>query len=112
RIHFAINCASIGCPELGRHAYQAATVNAQLQRQAILINNNPRWVRFSKDGHTLHLTEIYNWYSGDFSQAAGSVLKFVARFNKQIAADLAAGHPPAITYMIYNWQLNSVENRP
>jgi hypothetical protein len=112
RIHFAINCASIGCPPLRRQAYEAATVNAQLQSQAEIVNNNPRWVRFSRDGKTLHLTMLYSWYAGDFRQAAGSVLKFVARFNKQVAADLAADHPPAVTFKNYSWKLDSIQNRP
>ncbi|MGC8559837.1 MAG: VTT domain-containing protein [Phycisphaerae bacterium] len=112
RIHFAINCASIGCPELGHKAYEPATVNAQLQQQAIRINNNPRWVHFSKSGRTLYLTQIYSWYSGDFHQAAGSVLKFIARFNKRVAADLAKGNTPNISYMPYSWRLDSIVNRP
>ena len=112
RIHFAINCASIGCPPLRQQAYEASTVSAQLQSQADFVNNNPRWVRFSRDGKTLHLTMLYNWYSGDFSQAAGSVLKFVARFNKRVAADLAAGNPPAVTFKNYSWKLDSIANRP
>ena len=112
RIHFAINCASIGCPELGRRAYEPTTVNAQLQQQAIRINNNPRWVHFSKSGRTLDLTQIYSWYSGDFRQAAGSVLKFIARFNKKVAAELAQGQTPNISYLPYSWRLDSVANRP
>ncbi len=112
RIHFAINCASIGCPPLRRQAYEASTVNAQLQSQAELVNNNPRWVRFSRNGKTLHLTMLYNWYSGDFSQAAGSVLKFAARFNKRLAAELSAGSPPAVTFKNYSWKLDSIQNRP
>jgi len=112
RIHFAINCASIGCPPLRKQAYEASTVNAQLQSQAEFVNNNPRWVRFSRDGKTLHLTMLYNWYGGDFRQAAGSVLKFVARFNKRVAADLASGNPPAVTFKNYSWKLDGIENRP
>jgi len=111
RVHFAINCASIGCPELARQAYEPATIEAQLQRQAMAINNNPRWVRLSKSGHTLHLTEIYSWYGGDFDQAAGSVLKFVARFNKLVATELAKGDPPTISYKPYSWRLDSIANK-
>jgi len=111
RVHFAINCASIGCPELARTAYEPADINAELQRQAEFINNNPRWVRLSKSGHTLHLTQIYSWYSGDFDQAAGSVLKFVARFNTRVAAELAKGNPLAISYKSYSWRLDSITNK-
>jgi uncharacterized membrane protein YdjX (TVP38/TMEM64 family) len=112
RVHFAINCASIGCPPLRQQAYEATTINTQLQSQAEFVNNNPRWVRFSKDGKTLHLTMLYNWYGGDFQQAAGSVLKFVARFNKRVAVDLAAGTPPSVTFKNYSWKLDSIANRP
>jgi len=112
RIHFCINCGSIGCPPLRQQAYEAATIEAQLESQAEFVNNSQRWVRLSSNGKTLHLTRIYEWYSGDFRQAAGSVLKFVARFNKKIAAELAAGHKPAVAYKNYNWNLDSIANRP
>lgn len=111
QIHFAIVCASIGCPPLRRAAYEAATVNRQLHQQAILLNNNPRWVRLRDHGHVLHLTMLYDWYAGDFRQAAGSVLKFVARYNKPLAAELAAGRPPRVEFMNYNWNLNCVKNQ-
>ena len=111
RIHFAINCASIGCPPLRQKAYEAARINAQLQSQAEFVNNNPRWVRLSRNGKTLHLTMLYEWYAGDFTQAAGSVRKFVAKFNKRVAADLAAGNPPSVSFKNYSWKLDSLANR-
>ncbi len=112
RIHFAINCASIGCPPLREQAFEAASINAQLQSQAEFVNNNPRWVRLSRNGKTLHLTMLYDWYSGDFTQKAGSVRKFVAKFNKRVAAELAAGNPPSVTFKVYSWKLDSLANRP
>ena len=111
RIHFAINCASIGCPPLRREAYEAATLNAQLNSQAQIVNNDPRWVRLSRGGHRLHLTSIYQWYGGDFEQAAGSVLTFVARYNQHVAAELAKGAAPDVVFMPYNWNLDSIQNR-
>ncbi len=111
RIHFAINCASIGCPPLRRQAYEAATINAQLNRQVQIVNNDRRWVWLSRDGHTLHLTEIYLWYHGDFKQASGSVLKFVARSNTGVAATLSAGRAPRVVFMPYNWNLDSIGNK-
>ncbi len=112
RIHFAIVCASIGCPPLLNEAYEGNTVEAQLQSQAEYVNNNARWLRFSKSGKTVHLTKLYDWYGGDFTQAAGSVLKFAARYNKQLAADIAADKPPQIVFKSYNWNLNSIQNEP
>ncbi|NNM84675.1 MAG: DUF547 domain-containing protein [Phycisphaerales bacterium] len=112
RVHFAINCASIGCPPLRAEAYEPATLNAQLHSQAEIVNNNPRWVRFSADGKTLHVTELYDWYGGDFAQKAGSVLKFIARYNKRVQADLAAGTLPTIVFKNYSWKLDSLQNKP
>lgn len=112
RVHFAINCASIGCPPLRQEAYEPATLNAQLHSQAEIVNNNPRWVRFSADGKTLHVTELYDWYGGDFAQKAGSVLKFIARYNKRVQSDIAAGTPPTIVFKDYSWKLDSLHNKP
>ena len=112
RIHFAIVCASIGCPPLRDEAYEGNTVNAQLQSQADYVNNNPRWLRFGSRGRTIHLTMLYDWYSGDFQQAAGGVLKFAARFNRRLAADLAAGRKPRVVFKQYDWNLNSIQNMP
>lgn len=112
RIHFAIVCASIGCPPIRQQAYEGDTVEVQLQSQAEYVNNNARWLRFSKSGKTVHLTKLYDWYGGDFTQAAGSVLKFAARYNKQLAAEIAAGNAPAIVFKAYNWNLNSIQNEP
>ncbi len=112
RIHFAINCASIGCPPLRHEAYEAATIDAQLHSQAIIVNNDPRWAWLSRNGHTLHLTSIYQWYGGDFEQAAGTVIKFVVRYNRRLAAEWAVGNVPNVVFMSYNWNLDSLQNRP
>jgi uncharacterized membrane protein YdjX (TVP38/TMEM64 family) len=112
RIHFAINCASIGCPPLRQQAYEPTTIDRQLQSQAEFVNNNPRWVRLSRDGRTVYLTSIYQWYSGDFEQTAGSAIKFVARYNQRLAAELARGVDPHVVFMSYNWDLDSIQNKP
>jgi hypothetical protein len=39
-------------------------------------------------------------------------MKFVARFNKQVAAELTAGHPPTIVYKSYDWNMDNITNRP
>ena len=57
RIHFTINCASVGCPPLRREAYSGNRIEAQLQAQAEVVHGHDRWVRL--DGETVYLTRLY-----------------------------------------------------
>jgi len=107
RIHFAINCASVGCPPLRAEAYTPERLEAQLEEQTQVIHSRPTWLRFDAEANALELTKLYSWFSGDFEQAAGSVLEFVARYAPQVAERLAAGEPPAVSYMDYDWSLNA-----
>ena len=107
RIHFAINCASIGCPPLLPLAYDGSRVDEQLQEQAVAMHSDARWFRFEAD--TLHLTKIYLWFEGDFVSAAKSVLGFASRFSAELAKRIEEGHEPSLTYMHYDWTINVIE---
>lgn len=105
RIHFAINCASIGCPPLRREAYDAAKIERQLEEQARTVHRNERWFRLETD--TVHLTRLYDWFRGDFEQAAGSVLRFAARFVPALKTRLDADNVPRIAWLHYDWSINA-----
>jgi len=106
RIHFAINCASVGCPPLRRGAFTAKDIDAQLDEQARRVHGDRRWFVLDTKTGTLHLTEIYRWYEGDFVQVAGSVLAYAARYSQPLAARLEAGAAVAIEWIDYDWSLN------
>ncbi len=108
RIHFAINCASIGCPPLRQEAYQAGQLEQQLQSQAMLVHNDHRWFQLEKKAHVLYLTRLYDWFGGDFKQAGGSVLAYAARFSLPLARTLEASTQPSIQWLDYDWSLNQV----
>ena len=55
----------------------------------------------------LSLTRLYDWFRGDFEQAAGSVLAFAARWSEPLAQALAAGESPSIEWIDYDWSLNA-----
>lgn len=69
RIHFAVNCASIGCPALREEAYVGAKLDSQLEAQTkrFLADTS----RNRMDGNTLRLSKIFDWYSEDFENRAG-----------------------------------------
>jgi hypothetical protein len=112
RIHFALVCAAVGCPPLRSEAYTVERLEQQLADQARYVHTHDRWYRFDVDRNVVLLTQLYNWYGGDFKQAAGSVLAFAARYDPALKQRLDAGRAPKIKWLDYDWSLNSQENLP
>lgn len=106
RIHFAVNCASEGCPPLRRFAYDGAQIDAQLQDSTVRAHNDPRWLQLK--GDTVKLTRLYLWFRGDFAQKAGEPVQFAARFNEELAAALAKGDVN-VEIMEYDWAINAAK---
>lgn len=111
RIHFALVCAAIGCPPLRNEVYTADHLEEQLQAQAVYVHTHGRWFQFDAKTHTLKLTSLYNWYSSDFDQVAGSVVKYAARYSPALKKAVDAGHTPKAQFLDYDWSLNSQEGR-
>lgn len=107
RIHFAVNCASIGCPPLAAEAYTGARLDAQLTAAAQRVHADPRWIRVDRKAGVVHLTKLYEWYGGDFGADDGQRLAFAARYNAELKAALDAGERLAIRWIDYDWSLNA-----
>lgn len=105
-VHFAINCASIGCPPLRAGAYTGATIEGDLAVHTQSVHDDPRWAHF--DGGTLWLSKVYLWYAGDFIQAAGSMTEFAARYMPKVGERLADGAPLRLRWLPYDWSLNAL----
>ena len=72
RIHYALNCAALGCPNLAKDAYTGAGIDRQLNTAARLYVNSPRGAWF-KDGK-LWVSSIYAWFQEDFGGDDGGIL--------------------------------------
>ncbi|MEN7548338.1 DUF547 domain-containing protein [Rapidithrix thailandica] len=98
RIHFAINCASVSCPDLRPEAYTAEQLEEQLHQQAVRFINDPQKNQLSED--QVRLSKIFQWFESDFTRQ-GSLLQFINRY---------AQHPvntaTPIRFLNYNWHLN------
>ena len=104
RIHFAVNCASLGCPNLAAEAYTAANTEALLLQGSRDYINHPRGASFDDKG-VLTLSSIFNWYDTDFGATQQERLQYLAGFAEpQLAAQLL-GYDGKIKYT-YNWALN------
>jgi uncharacterized protein DUF547 len=105
RVHFAIVCASKGCPPLRSEAFRADVLEAQLDDQARRFLADRGKNRVDVGAKTLHLSPIFKWFREDFEKSAGSVPKFVARFLDEKTA-AAIGDGWEIEYTDYDWTLN------
>ncbi len=103
RVHYAVNCASIGCPNLGREAFTSAALDAQLDVGARAYVNSPRG--FSVRGGSVTASSIYKWFQGDFGGSKSGVLKHAMLYAepKLKAALQKAG---SIDSFDYDWKLN------
>lgn len=110
RVHFAVNCASIGCPMLREEAYVGARLDAQLAQQALRFLSDRTRNRWEPEGHRLALSSLFDWYRGDF--AGGDLARFLAPYAAALGAPPGALQPGvAITFLDYDWRLNDANTR-
>ncbi len=104
RIHYAINCASIGCPNLAARAWRADTMDADLSEAARNYVNHPRGVSVDAQGR-VRASTIYRWFAADFGANAVGVLAHVRRHaSPDLQARLSGS--VAISGYGYDWSLN------
>jgi hypothetical protein len=124
RIHFAVNCASVGCPMLREEPYAAARLDAQLEEQTRRFLSDRSRNRYNAQDNALEVSEIFKWFSTDWSSsyrgfdgkspAMQSREQFFAKY-----AALLADTPPqqqaiaerkaAIRHLDYDWTLNDAK---
>jgi hypothetical protein len=105
RVHYAVNCASVGCPMLREEAYVAERLDRQLDEQArrFLSDRSRNRVRDGK----LQVSKIFDWFKEDFEPRG----RYFAPYAKLLSDDpsqqklLAAAALP-ISFLDYDWLLN------
>ncbi len=104
RIHYAINCASFGCPNLAGEPFVPEDLDERLDRVARDFVNHPRGARF-EDGR-LVVSSIYVWFREDFGGSDEGVVEHLRRYaTGELAAGLA-GYSGELTHG-YDWNLNA-----
>jgi len=114
RVHFAVNCASIGCPPLREEAFVADRLEAQLDEQTLRFMSDRSRNRFDAARGRLEVSKIFDWYGEDFRlghRGIRSLPGFMARY-AQVLADAPAererirGERVEIGFLDYDWKLN------
>ena len=107
RIHFAIVCASIGCPRLLNEAYVADKLNAQLETNARDFFSRTRNFRFDSSRNRFHLSAILNWFGEDFGAGRPQQLKSISKWLPTAESKRAAiSGSASVRYLKYDWNLN------
>lgn len=103
RIHFAIVCASVGCPLLRHEAYTPDGVEEQLEGDVSRFINNPAKVQLDPEGGVLYCSKIFQWYKADFLAVAPSLSAYILPRLQGVSATL---HEPRVAFLPYDWSLN------
>ena len=104
RIHAAIVCASVSCPDLRQEAFTAENLDVQLDDQLKQFLANPgKGLKIDRVDKRISLSRIFDWFEEDF-EPKGGVLKFIARYVPEKDREwIAKG---SVSYLDYNWDLN------
>lgn len=102
RVHYAVNCAAVGCPSLRPRAFRAATLDADLDEAARAFVNDPRGVRV--EGGRVVASRIYAWFREDWGTDAAVLDHLRAHAAPALRAELEGR--TTIDGHAYDWSLN------
>lgn len=104
RVHYAVNCASLGCPNLQPTPWSAETLSDGLDAAARAFINHPRGVLVRSDGR-LKVSSIYHWFKEDFGGNDDGVLNHLRRYAQGTVLQRIDGGA-TIAEDGYDWRLN------
>ena len=121
RVHFAVNCASIGCPMLREEAYVPERLDAQLEEQAVRFLSDRSRNRLNAKTGALEVSKIFDWFKEDWTSGyrgfegrqspIRSREQYFGRYAKLLSDGveqqkvIADGKAP-IAFLEYDWALN------
>lgn len=101
RVHFALNCMSVSCPQLPRKPFRAEDVERQLDSAARSFVDDPRYVEVDAAARRVRLSAIFKFYTKDFLVAADSLISYINTLRREpIPADYE------VEFLPYDWTIN------
>ena len=107
RVHFALNCMSVGCPVLPRVPFRAETVETDLQRETVKFMNDERHVRVDEAARTVWLSEIFSFFPEDFLAQLPSLPAYVNRYRT-----IKVPEDYVVRFIPYDWTVNAQPATP
>ena len=106
RIHFAIVCASMGCPPLRSEAYVADKIDQQLTASAQAFFSSESNLRLDAARNTIYISKILDWFGEDFGKNSAEQMRRLAPLLPEAARPLASSGNARIRHLTYDWDLN------
>ena len=114
RIHFAVNCASIGCPVISDEAYRAGNLDAQFEKSVKAMLNNPIQFRLDKEKKRIYLSKILEWFRDDFQEFKGvnnygknnGPISFLINYLPEAEKNYIKANKLSVKWLDYDWNLN------
>jgi len=107
RVHFAIVCASLSCPDLRGEPYEAGRLHEQLDEQTAAFLDNPaKGLSAGSDGRTARVSSIFKWFAADFDAGHGVAAFIRAKASPEVRARLRLLTDVGLSYLDYDWSLN------
>jgi uncharacterized membrane protein YdjX (TVP38/TMEM64 family) len=107
RVHFAIVCASLSCPDLRPEPFEAARLDAQLDEQTAAFLSNPtKGLQAGPEGKSASVSSIFKWFSRDFEGSGGPAAFIRARSSPDVAGRIRSLTDAGLSYLGYDWSLN------
>jgi hypothetical protein len=109
RVHYAVNCASLGCPNLQPVAFTGENIEALLEKAAAEFINHARGVAIKKG--RLEVSSIYVWFQEDFGRDAEELMEHWQTYAGPVLAEALEKYSGGLSHD-YDWRLNGVETKP
>ncbi|MBT7195838.1 MAG: DUF547 domain-containing protein [Nitrospina sp.] len=106
RIHVAIVCASVSCPDLRPESYKVEKLSDQLddQMKKFLLSRE-KGMKLDEKKNRVYLSSIFKWFADDF-ESRGGVLKFISQYVSPEKRKVLSNSKIKISYLDYNWRIN------
>lgn len=101
RVHFALNCMSVGCPRLPRAPFTGNDIDRQLDREARRFFAEPRNLQLAPERKTVRLSEIFKFYPEDFLRRSASLIAYV---NQYLPTKIPEDYK--VEFIDYDWTIN------
>ncbi len=111
RIHFAIVCASVGCPRLRNEAYVAEKVDRQLAENARDFFSRSKNLRVDAANQSLSVSSILDWFGSDFGRTHAEQFRYLKPYLPAAAQKIATNSGTTVRYLDYDWSLNDQARR-
>jgi len=106
RIHVAIVCASVSCPDLRKEAFTPDKLGEQLDDQVkMFLENTGKGMKIDAKKKRVYVSSIFKWFEEDF-EPQGGVTAFISRYVSPSRQASLKQYGGKLKYLDYNWDLN------